>query len=314
MIAACLNKECNQRYRIKPEMIGRFAKCKKCNNRFKIEELICSPKPLDLQPINNDSIEQKTKHNSHNKLESGTFIPSSETETFQAPSNHSSHKKLYKASSLLAIALFSIVALLFIGNCHIISSSNKGLSIVFRDSVGFSEFFINADQITGMPPVLARTRFPLGYSVLEREGVIKSEEAAKRRIDDKEKTEIDKDVRVAQKEIDKIMRGAEKSFRIDQIKDMLLRRGGWIAVWSGKRDSGQSDFLFKAREEKVVVKIQVITKDNLSCERDVIITSDVVKFDDCQDRGITLQFDADDGVFPFKGSDSGGFNYVLKAN
>lgn len=206
MIAVCPNKECNQRYRIKPEMIGRFAKCKKCNNRFKIEELICYPKPLDLQPINNDSIEQKTKHNSHNKLESGTFIPSSETESFQAPSNHSSHNKIYRASSLLVIALFGIVALLFIGNCHIISSSNKRLSIVFRDSIGFSEFFINADQITGMPPVLARIRFPLGYSVLEREGIIKSDEAAKRRIDDKEKKEIDKAIRDAQKEIDNMMK------------------------------------------------------------------------------------------------------------
>jgi hypothetical protein len=213
MIAACPNKECNQRYRIKPEMIGRFAKCKKCNNRFKIEELIYSPEFLELKPISNVSIEQKTKHSSDNKLESEKFIPSSETETFQEPSNHSSPKIKCKAAFLLTIPLFGILALLFIGNCHIISSSNKGLSIVFRDSVGFSEFFINADQITSMPSVSARTRFPLGYSVLKREGIIKSDEAAKRRIDDKEKKEFDQAVRDAQKEIDKIMRDAQKDLK-----------------------------------------------------------------------------------------------------
>ena len=51
MIAVYPNKECNQRYRIRPEMIGRSVKCKKCNNPFKIEELIFSPNPLEFNPI-----------------------------------------------------------------------------------------------------------------------------------------------------------------------------------------------------------------------------------------------------------------------
>lgn len=204
MIAVCPNNECNQRYRIQPEMIGRIAKCKKCNNPFKIEELIFSPKPLELKPNDDDPIEQITKHNSNKK---------SETESPQAPLTESSKKPVYKASSLLAVAVFGIATLLFIGNTHIISGSDKGLSIVRRDSFGFSEFFINADQITAMQPVSAKTQFPLSCKALQRVGIVKADEASKKRINDKEKSEIDKAVRDAQKEIDKMMRDAEKSFK-----------------------------------------------------------------------------------------------------
>jgi hypothetical protein len=185
-------------------MIGRIAKCKKCNNPFKIEELIFSTKPLELKPIDNDPIKQTTKHNSNNN---------SETESLQAPLTQSSKKPAYKASSLLAIAIFGIATLLFIGNIHIISGSDKGLSIVRRDSFGFSEFFINANQIVGMQPVSAKTQFPLSYKILQRQGIVKADEASKRRINDEKKSEIDKAVRDAQKEIDKMMRETEKSFK-----------------------------------------------------------------------------------------------------
>jgi hypothetical protein len=213
MIAICPNKECNQRYRIQPEMVGRIAKCKKCNNPFKIEELIFSPKPLELKPIDNDSIEQTAKHNSNNKLEPKTSLPSSRTESPHAPLTQCSKKTLYKASSLLTIAVFGIAVLFFIGNIHIIGGSNKGFSIVRRDSFGFREFFINADEITGMQPVSAKTQFPLSFKVLQRVGIVKADEASKKRVNDEEKSEIYKAVRDAQKEIDKMMRDAEKSFK-----------------------------------------------------------------------------------------------------
>lgn len=125
MIAVCPNKECNQRYRIRPEMIGRIAKCKKCNNRFKIEELIFSPKPLEFNPIDNDSIEQtkknnsnKKKNNSNNKIESETSLPSSDTESPRTPLTQDSKKTVCNASSLIVIVFLGIAALLFIGNIH----------------------------------------------------------------------------------------------------------------------------------------------------------------------------------------------------
>jgi hypothetical protein len=213
MIAVCPNKECNQRYNIKPEMIGRIAKCKKCNNRFKVEELSYSPKPIELKPIDNHSIESKTKHSRPDGLEPKASPPSSETEPFQAPPTPSFKRKAHNVSCLLAIALFGIVTLLFIGNFHIITGSNKGLSIVGRNAFGFTEVFINADQIKGMPPATAIARFPLSFRILQKEGIIKSGEAPKRGIDDKEKIEIDQAVRNAQNEIYKMAREVQKELK-----------------------------------------------------------------------------------------------------
>ncbi|MBI5580981.1 MAG: hypothetical protein HY895_17660 [Deltaproteobacteria bacterium] len=213
MIAVCPKNECHQRYRIQPGMIGKIAKCKKCNNPFKIEELIFSPEPLELKPIHNGFIEQTTKHYGNHRLEPEASLPSSGTASLRAPLTQSSKKTFYKASPLLVIAVLGIAALLFIGNNHIISGRDKGLSIVRRDSFGLSEFFVNADRITAMQPVSANAQFPLSFKVLQREGVIKADEASKRRINDEEKKEIDKAVRDAQKEIDRIMQGAEKSFK-----------------------------------------------------------------------------------------------------
>jgi len=51
---------------------------------------------------------------------------------------------------------------------------------------------------------------------------------------------------------------------------------------------------------------------NMSCERNVTITSDVVKLDGCYDTNISLHYDPNDKEFPFKG-ESPNVNYKLKA-
>jgi hypothetical protein len=99
-----------------------------------------------------------------------------------------------------------------------------------------------------------------------------------------------------------------------KIKELLLRQRGWDANWRGPGDAGENIFLFESRGEKIVAKITVINPPkNTSCEREVIISSDVVKLDGCRDKNITLQFDPNDQVYPFKGKSSGGFEYKLKA-
>ena len=98
--------------------------------------------------------------------------------------------------------------------------------------------------------------------------------------------------------------GAEK------IKEMLLRPGGWLVEWRGN-SAGVSDYIFEDRGEKVVVKINTAAW-NMSCERDVTITSDVVKLDGCNDTNISLFFDPNDQEYPFKG-ESPNVNYKLKA-
>jgi hypothetical protein len=192
-------------------MIGRIAKCKKCNNQFKIEELLYPAKTLELKPIKNDSIVQISKRNGNTKIEPNKTLPSSEIRSPKAPLTRSSRKIIYIASSLFAIALFGIAALIFIGNFHLISGSNKGHSIVRRESFAFSEFIVRAGQITSMPPKSAMILFPLGYSVLQREGIIEIDEAIKNKTDDKEKLELDQAVRNAQREINKMIRDAQRA-------------------------------------------------------------------------------------------------------
>jgi hypothetical protein len=86
----------------------------------------------------------------------------------------------------------------------------------------------------------------------------------------------------------------------DKIKAALLRPGGWIAEWHCNMGNQETDFLFEARGENVVVKINVAAW-NQTCERDVTITSDVVKMDGCNATNIKLTFDPDNHVYPFIG-------------
>ena len=95
----------------------------------------------------------------------------------------------------------------------------------------------------------------------------------------------------------------------DEIKALLLRPGGWLVEWRGN-SSGVIDFIFEERGENVVVKIHNAAW-NQSCERDVLITSDVIKLDGCNEKGIQLYYDPNDKEYPFKG-ESPNVNYKLK--
>jgi Family of unknown function (DUF6627) len=101
----------------------------------------------------------------------------------------------------------------------------------------------------------------------------------------------------------------------DKIKALLLRPRGWEVNWSGPGRAGEGVCLFETRGEKVVAKISIIDKPfpDRDCEREVIINSDVVKFDSCRHSGIVLQYDPSDQVYPFKGRSSEGVIYKLKA-
>jgi len=107
-----------------------------------------------------------------------------------------------------------------------------------------------------------------------------------------------------------IFLGATTAIGADKIKTMLLRPGGWLVEWRGN-SSGVIDFVFEERGENIVVNINNVAL-NMACERDVIITSDVVKLDGCYDTGISLFFDPNDQEYPFKG-ESQKVNYKLKA-
>jgi predicted type IV restriction endonuclease len=48
MLTICPSEDCNQKYKIKPELIGSMGRCKKCNNIFTIEEFKEKPKIFEL--------------------------------------------------------------------------------------------------------------------------------------------------------------------------------------------------------------------------------------------------------------------------
>jgi hypothetical protein len=95
----------------------------------------------------------------------------------------------------------------------------------------------------------------------------------------------------------------------DEMKALLLRPNGWSVEWRGN-SSGVIDFIFEERGKNVVVKIHNAAW-NQSCERDVTITSDVIKLDGCNEKGIQLYYDPNDKKYPFKG-ESPNVNYKLK--
>jgi hypothetical protein len=99
----------------------------------------------------------------------------------------------------------------------------------------------------------------------------------------------------------------------DKLKVVLLRPKGWDVGWSRPGRIGEGSCLFETRGEEIVAKMTIIDRPwmNLNCERDVIISSNAVKFDSCAHSGIALQFDPNDQVYPFKGKGSGGVEYKL---
>jgi len=99
----------------------------------------------------------------------------------------------------------------------------------------------------------------------------------------------------------------------DKIKDLLLRKDGWIATFQSIGiGRGKAHFVFEARGDDIVVKIDNITAGE-TCEKNVTITSDVVKLDGCYETNISLLFDPNDHEYPFKGSSQQGTKYKFKA-
>lgn len=95
------------------------------------------------------------------------------------------------------------------------------------------------------------------------------------------------------------------------IKATLLATPTWRADWKGTSGSGVTEIMFEARGDKVGAKLRNITLSQ-NCERDVTITTGVVKFDGCNAKDVTLRFDPSDREYPFKGKSANGYEWTLK--
>ena len=100
--------------------------------------------------------------------------------------------------------------------------------------------------------------------------------------------------------------------KAEDIKAMLLGTTTWHADWMKPGDVGVSEIVFEARGDKVVAKIERITPPTVSCEHNVTITTEVVKFDGCLRQNVTLRFDPNDREYPFKGNSEGDFEWKVK--
>jgi hypothetical protein len=96
----------------------------------------------------------------------------------RASTSHASEpesKKPASAKPWTLLLTVPVLVVLIVGNFHVVTGSDAGMRVVHRDSSSFSEFFVDADAITGMPWIAARSRYPLGCKVLQREGLIESD-------------------------------------------------------------------------------------------------------------------------------------------
>lgn len=99
----------------------------------------------------------------------------------------------------------------------------------------------------------------------------------------------------------------------DKLTAMLVRPGGWNVDYSRGANFGEAEFVFESRGGKVVGTFRNLKLGGGSCEREVTVTSDAVKFDGCYDSGIILHFDPNDQQYPFKGTSAlGNYEYKLK--
>jgi hypothetical protein len=71
------------------------------------------------------------------------------------------------------LPVLGLALLLFVGNYHLITGFSSMPRVVERDSFSFSEFIIDYESITGMPVLMAKSRYPIGCKVLLREGMVK---------------------------------------------------------------------------------------------------------------------------------------------
>ena len=97
------------------------------------------------------------------------------------------------------------------------------------------------------------------------------------------------------------------SVHAQDLKAILLKPAVWVGEWSNPNtgNSGQTEIVFESRGEKVVAKLHITAPGSnalgaLSCERDVIISADTIKFDGCRNQNVVLIFDPNDKVYPFK--------------
>jgi hypothetical protein len=104
---------------------------------------------------------------------------------------------------------------------------------------------------------------------------------------------------------------------VDKIKALLLRPSGWVAYISkgASGESGEVDFMFEERGGNVTVKTTryLTTPKSVEAaekaEYKVTITADAIRTHAAGDPNLSIYFDPNDSVYPFKGRGAWGWEY-----
>lgn len=91
-------------------------------------------------------------------------------------------KPWYERTSVTIGILFGLV-LIGLGFVHVVRSSKMNFpELCWKASFGYSETFINIDEITGMPIFSAKSKFPLSVRALQENGYVETDEQIQRRV------------------------------------------------------------------------------------------------------------------------------------
>ncbi|OHB75927.1 MAG: hypothetical protein A2Z25_01635 [Planctomycetes bacterium RBG_16_55_9] len=91
--------------------------------------------------------------------------------------------KKWRQTAQVALIAAAIPVFIGFGFIHIITGSNLSVpDVVKKDTFGYTETFINIDEITGMPWLFAKSTHPIGCKVLQEKGYIESNESFMQRV------------------------------------------------------------------------------------------------------------------------------------
>jgi len=191
---------CGASYNVKKEHGGKIVSCKKCKARIKIPvPPISKTKEIiktKICPMCKETILKDAKKCRFCK----EILNKKEKQKINKPKKE---KKWYEKTWVTLTVLFVLIILIF-GKIHIVRSSDITLPrILIKHNFGYNETFINVDIITGMPYILAKTRYPLSCIILAEHEYIESDYQFERRARKEFEEEFEE-------EYNKLMQGIEK--------------------------------------------------------------------------------------------------------
>ncbi len=189
------------------QKVGQFIDCPKCNSIIEVpsSSTVTSPecKKLSLPAI----ITQNVETNQPLLIDKNLKKCPQCAEIIQCNARICKHCKAdftgkgrIRKYVTICFLISLLIVIFFVATTHIIVGKRIGFMIVTRANPGFGEFVINMDEIISMPKMFAVSRYPIGFKVLQREGLIESDEEFRERIKRETQNEIEESLEKIERE------------------------------------------------------------------------------------------------------------------